>query len=282
MSRLRGRRRRQSQDVDVDASFTLEDEGQARGYYIGVVGSLLKYTMTMLGSIMILAAQLDPSALFFAVIMIMFFLLGWIMSREAGLVSLQTYDTVLDVLAYGSVLGFLIRIIEGVVFTLTTGILTMDYLSPFTVFLNSPTIGNGYLYMVVGLAFAAVAEELLHRGGMIYLISILTDRYGMTDGSATGLALFMQAGTFSLLHAAVYQKPEQFAALFAGGLMFGLIFIWKKDLSVCMIAHLVINLSALSPFVFDYLIRNPLALFMVILTIGVLLYCMTRGGGKPK
>ena len=271
------RQRRSSQEVDVEQSFTLEDEGQARGYYIGLIGGLLKWAMTVLGSIMIIAAQADPGALFISLILIIFFLLGWVMSREAGLVTLQTYDTVLDVLAYGSILGFLIRIVEGVTFTLTTGMVEMDTLSPFDTFLNSPTIGDGMVYMVVALVFAAVAEELLHRGGMIYLLNLLTDRYGMGEFMAKSVALLAQASSFAILHVAVYQKPEQIAALWVGGILFGLIFYWKKDLSVCMVAHLTINLSGLTPYIFTYLIANPLILVGVIVIIGAMFLFMSRG-----
>lgn len=271
------RQRRSSQEVDVTQSFTLEDEGQARGYYIGLIGGLLKWAMTVLGSIMIIAAQADPGALFISLIMIIFFLLGWVMSREAGLVTLQTYDTVLDVLAYGSILGFLIRIVEGVTLTLTTGITEMDTLSPFDTFLNSPTIGDGMVYMVVALVFAAVAEELLHRGGMIYLLNLLTDRYGMGEFMAKSVALLAQASSFAILHVAVYQKPEQIAALWVGGILFGLIFYWKKDLSVCMVAHLTINLSGLVPYVFAYLTMNPLILIGVLVLIGAMFLFTSRG-----
>lgn len=278
MKRTR-RKSHSTQDVDVEASFSIEDETKARGFYIGLIGSLLKWAMTILGSIMVISAQLDANALYLSFVFVTFFLLGWVMTREAGIESFTTYDTVFDQIAYGSVLGFVIRIAEQVTLALTTGNIEMNYLAPFDTFLNAPAIGNAFTFLVVGLVFAAVAEELLHRGGMVYLIVILTDRRGMSYEVAAFLALFIQALSFAFLHVAVYQMPQQIFALFIGGLLFGGVLLWKKDLGVCMIAHLTINLSALLPYAAGYFIANPVALLAIILSVGVLVWCMARRGG---
>lgn len=282
---MRGRRRRGSQEVDPSASFSIEDEGEARGYYIGLVGTLLKWVMTMLGSLLIISAQTNPAALGLSVILVVFYLLGWMMTREAGIESLQTYDTILDVLAYGCVLGFVIRIVEGAVFAVTTGlpIDSMNPLSPFDELFNAPTgSSSGLIYMTVGLTFAAVAEELLHRGGMIYLLNILTDRYGFGETTAKIIALMAQAVAFGALHAAVYFKPEQIYSLMAGGIVFGLIFYWKKDLSVCIVAHLTLNLSGLLPHLISYFMANPLQGLLVGIMVGLLLWCTTFRGGNEN
>jgi len=274
---VRGRRRRGSREVDAEASFTIEDEGAARGYYMGLVGTFLKYTMTLLGGLLVVSSQGNPNALGFSLILVVFYFLGWMMVRDAGIQGIETYDTILDVLSYGLVLGFVIRILEAVVYSISTGglIESLNPLSPFDVFYNVSTTGaTGLIYTAVGLTFAAVGEEMLYRGGMINLISILTDneRKSFGETTATIIALSVQAFAFGLFHSAVYSQPEQLLALIVGGYAFGLIFLWRKDLSVCIIAHLTLNYSGLYPYVLDYLLANPLIGLGLGLIVGLLVY----------
>ncbi|MGQ4872269.1 MAG: CPBP family glutamic-type intramembrane protease, partial [Candidatus Thorarchaeota archaeon] len=213
------RRRHASQDVDVEHSFSVQDEGAEEGYHIGLVGAILKYFMTLLAGLLLVATQTETGATFFVLMLVVFYVAGWIMTREAGMRTLASYDTVLDVLAYGATFGFLIRVVEAVVLRLTAGLEQMDLLSPFEPLMNSSLTVGGIVMTAVGLVFAAVAEEMLHRGGMIYLANVLSDRRGMGVEVAKFIALIVQAATFALLHSAVYQKPEQMLALFAGGIV---------------------------------------------------------------
>ena len=273
---MRGRRRRESQAVDAEASFTIEEEGAARGYYMGLIGTFLKYTMTLLGGLLVISSQSNINALAFGLVLVVFYFLGWVMVKEAGVEGIATYDTILNVLSYGLVLGFVIRIVEAVVFAATTGNLieTLNPLSPFDTFYNTSTSGaSGLMLTAVGLTFAAVGEEMLYRGGMIWLISILTDEKGFGDTSATIIALTVQAFAFGFFHAAVYGQFEQLLSLTVGGYLFGIIFLWKKDLTVCIVAHLTLNLSGMVGYIVEYLIANPVLGLIIGGLIGILVYC---------
>jgi len=252
---------------------------------MGLVGSLLKWIMTVLGGLLIISGQTSLEALAFSLVLVGIYLLGWMMTREAGIESFKTYDTILDVLAYGCVLGFVIRIVEAAVFAITTGLSidAMNPLSPFDVMYNASAENtSGLVYLAVSLVFASVAEEMLHRGGMIYLANLLTDKYGFGEFTAKSIALIAQAVTFGALHAAVYFKPEQIYSLMAGGLIFGLIFYWKKDLSVCIVAHLTLNLSGLAPYILGYFIANPVIGLGAGILVAILLWCTTFRGGNDE
>ncbi|MHA1807171.1 MAG: lysostaphin resistance A-like protein [Candidatus Thorarchaeota archaeon] len=202
--------------------------------------------------------------------------------RQAGIRDIVTWETLWDVIAYGLFFGFVIRVLEGAVYMATTGMFALDRLSPFASLesseyvSNNPLLQTGFTMTVVGLIVAAVAEELFYRGSMIYQIEWMTGRQGFDQKTAKLIALLSQASFFAVLHAAVYQQISQILALFVGGLVFGLVFLWKRDLSVCIIAHLTVNLSALSPLVGQYLLDNPLYLLLLGLAVALLVYIIIR------
>ena len=274
------RRKRASQDVDVTRSFSVEEEGESEGYYVGLVGGILKFFMTMMAGLLVLATQTEQQASLHIFMLVIFYVAGWVMTREAGMKTLATYDSVLDQLAYGLTIGFLVRIVETVVLQWSAGLSTLDILSPFEpLLLNDSLVVNGFALTVIGLVFAAVAEEMLYRGGMVYLGNILADRRAMPETAARGTALVVQAALFSILHSAAYHHPEEFVALFAGGIVLGLALYWKKDLSVCIVAHLTVNLSALTPFAIQWMIQEPLALVLAVAGVGALLLLFSLRGG---
>lgn len=272
-------KRRATQDIDAAASFSIAEEGEQEGYYIGLVGAILKYLMGTIAAILLVATQTVPESFFFILMIIVFYITGWMMSREAGFETLTTYELVPNALAWGGFFGFVIRVVEGLVMRMTSELDDIQLLAPFEPFLNAQNLAiNGLVLTTFALIFASVSEELLHRGGMVYLASLLEDRRGMSEMMAQGTALLTQAATFAVSHAAVYHSWSQIWALFAGGLVFGLIVFWKKDLSIAIIAHLTVNLSAVVPYAIAYLLQNPLlALGLVIAGIILLVLFSYRG-----
>lgn len=292
---------RSSQDVDPEKSYSLEDEGATRGYYIGLFGIIFKWSLGFMFIILLLAAQdVDQPTFVLIVIMATIYIFGWITTRSAGLKEIAAYETIGDVIAFGVFFGFVIRVTEGIVWMISAellGIITevgafgIDRMSPFIPLANSafaqelavnnPLMAGGYVLVAVGLIVAAVAEELFYRGSMIYGIDWMTDKRGFGDDTAKGSMLLLQAAIFALLHALVYGQWAQIIALFAGGIIFGLLFLWKKDLSVPIIAHVTLNLTSLSGVAQEYLLENPIYIVMIIAGVILMIYfIVTRRSGK--
>lgn len=275
-------KRRATQDIDAEASFSVAEEGTEQGYYIGLVGALLKYLMGTIAAILLVATQTVPESFFFILMIVTFYITGWIMSREAGFETIAAYELVPNAIAWGGFFGFVVRIVEGLVMRMTSELEDIQILAPFEPFLNAQNLAiNGLVLTTMALIFASVSEELLHRGGMVYLAEVLEDRRGMDPDVAKAVSLLTQAATFAFSHAAVYHSWSQIWALFAGGIVFGLIVYWKKDLSIAIIAHLTVNLSAVVPYAIAYLLQNPmLALGLVIAGVVLLVLFSYRGGDE--
>lgn len=287
---------RSSQELDPERSTSLEDEGAARGFYLGLFGIIFKWSLGFLFVILAISAQdADISTFILISVMFMVYVLGWITIRNAGIKEIATYETVGDVLAFGIFFGFVIRVVEGLVWMGTawlsgviieTGVFGIDHMSPFLqlangpfaqeLAANNPIMAGGTVLIAVGLIVAAVGEELFYRGSMIYGINFLTDKKGTSAGVATILMLFFQAGIFALLHALVYNQWPQIIALFAGGIVFGVLFLWKKDLSIPILAHVTLNLSSMTGIAQEYLMANPIYLILLIGAAMLLIYLMVR------
>lgn len=277
-------KKRRSQDIDAVASYSVEEEGESEGYYFGLVGGILKYMMTILCGLLLVATQSVPEKALFVFMITVFYVVGWVMTYEAGMKTFSAYDTVLDAILYGLLVGFLVRVVEGLVLQATAGIGDMNSLAPWEAFLNSSTtLGSGLAYVLAGLIFAAVGEEMLHRGGMIYLAELLDSKKGLGDYSSKILALVVTSISFALLHSAVYNQLQQIVALFAGGLVLGLSLYWKHDMTVPIIAHLTVNISPLLPYFGQYLMENPMIALSLALVGGLIfLLYMCSGGDKDE
>ncbi len=93
---------------------------------------------------------------------------------------------------------------------------------------ETPGAGEGILLVVGVVILAPIGEELLFRG---YLMRILGARYG-----AKGAVLVTSA-----LFALVHFNPASIVALFALGLVFGLLRIWTGSIFPSMLAHAIQN-----------------------------------------
>ena len=286
-----GRRKEyyQTQQVDPSKSFTIEDEGRARGYYMGIFGTMIKYFTSFLFVTLLLASQsLEGATTALIGLMAFLYIFGWIATYQAGIKDVPAYGTIWDVLMIGIFFGFVIRIVEGLVSIATFNTFDLDRMSPFEnlanseLFANEPIMLGGYTLIIIGLIVAAVAEEMFYRGSMVYGISWMTDKRGWSDGASKVISLLIQAFFFAVLHAAVYQQLHQFFALFAGGIVYGLLFLWKKDLSVCILAHMTLNLSSLVGDLGGYLTENPLLLIVIGFVMIILVYFIVKNQRRKE
>jgi len=276
-------KRHSSQEVDVEQSYSIEDEGEIRGYYVGLIGIILKFFMGALFVLLFLAAQTAEQAVQWLVtLMFAIYVSGWIMCRQAGIKDIATYQTVTDVLGWGLFFGFVIRLVEGIVSMLAFGVFaSVDRLAPFSALdatdYATGLFGDLMVMTAIALAVASVGEEMFYRGGMVYMISFLTDQYGLSDGAAKFVSLEVQAALFAVLHAAVYNQWPQILALYAGGNVLGGLFLWKKDLSVCIVAHLTLNESAMAGIMANWLVANPVYLVLALaVTMGLVILILKR------
>lgn len=293
---------RSSEMVDPEKSYSIEEEGAARGYYIGLFGIIFMYALGFMFIILLISSQGADSYTFaLIVVMASVYIFGWITIRSAGLKQIASYETVGDVLAFGVFFGFVIRVAEGVVWVVSAnilglivdnGIFGIDHMSPFldlknTPFVqelsaNNPLMAGGYVIIAISLIVAAVGEEMFYRGSMIYGIAWMTDKKGFGEDVSKFTMLVLQAAIFALLHALVYQQVAQIIALFAGGLIFGILVLWKKDLSVAILAHVTLNMSSMYPVAQDFLIANPI--YIVLIIVGVMVFAgivLARSKGSP-
>lgn len=81
---------------------------------------------------------------------------------------------------------------------------------------------------------AGAVEELIFRG---FVISRAIDL-----GASPGFALFISTTLFTLPHALFWPGPHLILVAFSG-LAFGAIFIWKRDLLACVLAHIGFNVA---------------------------------------
>lgn len=99
-----------------------------------------------------------------------------------------------------------------------------------------------YLYYLA----AAVIEELFFRFFLISLVMRVRIQLlppVISKGISAILALFISSTIFMIAHWEVYgHSGELMTAMFIGGIIFGLFFIIMKDITINMVAHLIINL----------------------------------------
>ena len=272
-------RRHASQDVDVRRSYSIEDAGEARNYYIGLVGIILKFFMGTMFVLLFLAAQTAGiETQWIILLMFSIYVSGWMASRQAGLKDIATWQTILDVLAYGVFLGFAIQVTEGLVAQALTGVFELSQFGA-----NTTIFADSMVMSAIALAVSSVAEELFYRGGLLpYMIAFLSNKYGLGESESKAIALLVQAGLFAVLHAAIYKQTQVIIALFVGGILFGLVFLWKKDLSVCMVAHLTLNLSRFLPSTGGFLVKNPILLLLALIATATVTCLILKNRGNQS
>jgi membrane protease YdiL (CAAX protease family) len=91
-------------------------------------------------------------------------------------------------------------------------------------------LARPYWYRVLLVLRAAVVEEILFRGYLIEMVRHLT-------GSST-LAIAVSVAAFTYAHLASWGLVH-LIPVFGGGVIFAVLYVWKRDLSSNMIAHFI-------------------------------------------
>lgn len=119
---------------------------------------------------------------------------------------------------------------------------------------------------ILTLGLPPIFEELVFRVGVFLAFQEVT---------GTTLAIFLQAGLFSLYHFIFWEASAQYAfVLFFGGVVFQIIFLLSRNILCSMIAHAIVNLK---PFIFAILL-SPFMILAVGMSLLIVLWRRTRNG----
>jgi membrane protease YdiL (CAAX protease family) len=91
-------------------------------------------------------------------------------------------------------------------------------------------LARPYWYRVLLVLRAAVVEEILFRGYIIEKVRQLT--------GSTVLAITLSVAVFTYIHLAGWGLVH-LIPVFAGGVIFALLYVWKRDLPSNMMAHFI-------------------------------------------
>jgi membrane protease YdiL (CAAX protease family) len=250
-----------TQELDVYRSDDFEEEVEKEGFHISPLGALA-ISLSFMALIPIILA---PEKTMLMELIWILFIIGFAASRNAEIPTVLEFETTLDALWWGIPLGAIIAVVEVFVAQRTVADIT-----------NVPITAIDIAILVVSVG--AVAEELLYRGGVYIPMRQYLIRAGLPTQAAILFAVPFQALIFSLGHMFVYETWNLFIALFVGGIMYGAAFEYKKDLTVPILAHLVVNLSGYREQAVGFLINNPLLLILIILFTVVFIFIKMRVG----
>ncbi|NMB82397.1 MAG: CPBP family intramembrane metalloprotease, partial [Ignavibacteria bacterium] len=90
--------------------------------------------------------------------------------------------------------------------------------------------------------FSAVCEELFFR---LFLISVILKVSVFSNEVFLKItAVVTQALAFMIVHQNYYGDPGMLFGVFLGGCIFGIAYVWKRDISITIFAHFLLNLIA--------------------------------------
>lgn len=248
-----------TQDLDVYRTDDFEEDVEREGFHVSPLGALIISVCFML---------LVPIILYQEKTMLMeaiwiLFIVGFAAHRNSEVSTVLRFETTLDALWWGIPLGSVISVVEVWVAQLSVA------------FLVNVPINDVQMALIV-VTVGAVGEELLYRSGLYTGLRTWFYNAGLPEPVAIGFAQVVQAGAFALGHMWVYNSWDIFLALFVGGLMFGAAYEYKKDLTVPIIAHLVVNWSGFREQAVGFLLTNPLLIVLILLVTLAFIFIKTR------
>jgi membrane protease YdiL (CAAX protease family) len=88
--------------------------------------------------------------------------------------------------------------------------------------------------------FASICEEIFFRGFLMYaFIKIANKNIAMII-----FGILFQSFLFMMLHQNYYYSPALMITVFISGTILGIVFVLKKDITINIIAHAIVNLIA--------------------------------------
>lgn len=248
-----------TEELDVYRSDDFEEDVEKAGFHISPIGALAISVCFMA----LIPIILYPEKTMLMELIWILFIIGFAAYRSAEIPTVYEFETTTDALWWGIPLGAIISVVEVWIAQVSVQILTNVAIEALDIALLVVTVG-------------AVAEELLYRGGIYIPIRTFFVKLGVPETLAIMIALPFQALLFSLGHMFVYGDWSIFIALFAGGLMYGAAFEYKKDMTIPIIAHLVVNISGYRDNILGYLLTQPLLIVLLLLITIAFIVLKTR------
>jgi len=98
----------------------------------------------------------------------------------------------------------------------------------------------------------AVVEEIVFRLFLCTLITAALSYFKKLNNVIINIiSVLISAFIFAVAHIYSYQTPSELAVMLLGGLIFGLFYVWKKDITITMLAHVIINFIATWNFLYS-------------------------------
>jgi membrane protease YdiL (CAAX protease family) len=144
-------------------------------------------------------------------------------------------------LAWGAAAALLISSIGAVAFPILTRIGIVDYSK------KLPAVEAWPLWLLLFAVLTSGIEEVLYRGYSI-------ERLGEITGSYLWAAVITLI-IFGLVHVPFWGRGALLWSIFAGGI-FTLLYLWKRNLVACIVAHMLSNLKSM---IIDPLFRRRAA-----------------------
>jgi membrane protease YdiL (CAAX protease family) len=90
-----------------------------------------------------------------------------------------------------------------------------------------------------------VVEEIVFRLFLCTLIIAALSHFKKLNNTVINvITVVISALIFAIAHIYSYNTPTELAIMFLGGLVFGSFYVWKRDITITMLAHMIINFIA--------------------------------------
>jgi membrane protease YdiL (CAAX protease family) len=126
-------------------------------------------------------------------------------------------------------------------FDLNTGIYSVSVLAAamltqiITQYVFTITTTEQALYYV----FSSVCEELFFRLFLINVFLQFSEKLNVKI-----IAVITESALFAAVHQNYYNDLGMLLGVFLGGVVFGIAYIWKRDITICILAHFFLNIIA--------------------------------------
>lgn len=127
---------------------------------------------------------------------------------------------------------------------------------------------------------AAIMEEMFFRFFLCGVSKkLLSERTKLNEHLQNSIIAVFTAVAFMLAHYEYYGKdPVGMGAMFLGGIIFALFYLYTKDIAITMIAHLIVNYISVGNMLAQYAITSSLFITFLLCLVCILLmlFCLEK------
>jgi membrane protease YdiL (CAAX protease family) len=122
--------------------------------------------------------------------------------------------------------------------------------------------------------FSSVCEELFFRLFLINIFLQFSEKLNIKI-----IAVITESALFAAVHQNYYSNPGMLLGVFLGGVVFGIAYIWKRDITICILAHFFLNIIATANWLVTLSAQisyNAVAAIIIMITIIILMILVIR------